>query len=198
MDIHEILQQLDTALIQLNELRAEDAGEAITDFKDYSDALEKLKQKYDNNEILAYCPNATILEYDGESYELAVVLGIKTTTDGKKPHGLAHILDKHTYTHDDNTVPTEIDLINATKRIQIELQQATKQKNVLYDPFEHRLIFGNKQYIYVVCLAKDKDELSYLHTLFRPDKPNYIKKQQAKLNRRLQNEIPPDYKHQRN
>lgn len=180
---------------QINELRAEDAGEEITDFKDYNDALDKIKARYDNNEILAYCPNATTFDYDGKTYQLAVVLGIKEPNETKgsmNPHGMAHYLNKHTYTNDTKTEPTQEDLIKAAKNIKGAYGVAKKKKQIAFDPFENKVIFSNGKYVYIVCLAKDEVELSYLHNLFQLEKPNYIQNQKKQIQKKLKNELPPN------
>lgn len=148
-----------------------------------------------NNEALAYCPNAVTLEYEGELYELAVVLGVAHTTSGNmKPHGVAHILDKHTYTNELGTLPTPDDLIKAAKNIKGAYGEAKKKKQVVYDPFKHTLVFTNGHYVYVVCLAKDKNELNYIQTLFPDTNANYLQNKRRKIQKRLKSEMPPTYK----
>lgn len=197
MDIKDLNTELGKVLKeeQIDELRVEDAGEEITDFKDYNDALDKIKAKYDKNEILAYCPNATTFDYGDKTYQLAVVLGIKESTETKgsmNPHGMAHYLNKHTYTNDIKTEPTEEDLIKASKNIKGAYGLAKKKKQVAFDPFENKVIFSNGKYVYIICLAKDEKELSYLHNLFQLEKPNYIQNQKKQIKKRLNNELAPN------
>ena len=115
----------------INELRKDDAGEEITDFNDYEDALRKIKEKYDKGEFYAYCPNATKISYDNNEYELAVVLGIaKETKSGMKPHGMAHYLSKYTYTDKDKLHPTAQELLYASKNVNTAIKEATKNKTI--------------------------------------------------------------------
>ena len=65
--------------------------------------------------------------------------------------------------------------------------------DIVYNPYENKLIFGNSQYIYIICLAKDKQELNYIHNLFKRDNPKYIKDQRAQIKRKQTNELPPKY-----
>lgn len=184
-------KDITTQLQHLLELYPENAGEEITDFENYEDALNKIKQRYDNNEALAYCPNAIELDYKGNKFSLAVVLGVaENQEDGMGPHGMAHYMTKHVAGFD-GKIPTEEDLIKASKNVKNALKQAEHDKKVLYDPFEHKLIFECGKFIYIVCLAKDEKELAYLHTLFIPKSKNYLSKQKKKINQKLDNEIPP-------
>ena len=204
IDMYIDIKQLNEQIESILELYPENAGEEITDFADYEDALNKIYQKYKNNEALTYCPNAKTIDYDGQKYSLAVVLGVpRPTKGGMKPHGMSHFMDKHTYTHENGTIPTEQDLIDACKDVQEVLNDAVKQNktkkqhqrtsDVVYNPFEHKIIFGNQEYIYIICLAKDKRELNYLHNLFKRDNPNYIKDQRTQIRRKQRNELPPKY-----
>lgn len=178
MNISKINEQLKQIL---NELRKQDAGEEITDFESYEDALNKIKERYDQGLTRAYCPNAIEFEYNKNKYSLAVVLGVKESSNGMNPHGMAHYLDKHTYTNKQQTKPTEQDLIKAAKNVKTALSQAIKNNDVVLNEQEQKLIFSNGHYVYIVCLAKDNEELTYLHTLFKDEKNNYIKRQKRKL-----------------
>ena len=200
MDFKELNEKLE----QLTELYPEDAGLEITDFENYEDALNKIYQRYKNNEALAYCPNATKIHYNNQEYSLAVVLGVAhPTRGGMYPHGMSHIMKKHTYTHENGTIPTEQDLIDACKNVKNVLNDAIKQSqtkkehkrtaDIVYDPYENKLIFGNKKYIYIICLAKDKQELNYIHNLFKRDNPDYIKDERTKIQQKQKNEITPKY-----
>ena len=188
MDFKELNEKLE----ELTELYPEDAGLEITDFENYEDALNKIYQRYKNNEALAYCPNATKIHYNNQEYSLAVVLGIaKPTKAGMNPHGMAHYMDKHSYEHENETIPTEEELLKASKNVQNALNQAKQDNNVVYNPFEHKLIFKNGNYVYIICLAKDDKELVYLHNLFIPKSKKYIKRKRKEINKQKQNEIPP-------
>lgn len=111
--------------------------EGITDFKDYDDALKKIKERYDKGLAKAYCPNATTVNYDGQKYQLAVVLGDKTyRKTGMKPHGMAHYLHKHTNPEKDKNASTEQELMQATKDVKIALQDAKRKKNIVLIPVD--------------------------------------------------------------
>lgn len=195
MEIDKLNEELKRVL---NELRKQDAGEEITDFKDYDDALKKIKERYDKGLAKAYCPNAIEVEFEGQKYQLAVVLGDKTyRKNGMKPHGMAHYLHKHTNPEKDKNASTEQELMQATKDVKIALQDAKRKKNIVLDPFENKLIFTYGKYVYIICLAKDKDELNYLHNIFNPEKKNYLSNQKSKIKRKLQKELPPNYKEQK-
>lgn len=181
MDLNKLNEELKRIL---NELRKQDAGKEIIDFKDYDDALKKIKERYDKGLAKAYCPNAIEFKYNKSMYNLAVVLGIDKPKEGMNPHGMAHYLQKHTYTNKQQTKPTEEDLIKAAKNVKTALAQAIKNKNIVLNQEEQKLIFSNGNFVYIICLAKDDEELTYLHTLFKDEKNNYVRRQKKKLRRK--------------
>lgn len=178
---------------KIDELRKQDAGEELTNFTNYEEALNLIKQRYDNHEALAYCPDAITISYNGKDYKLAVVLGVDTPKNsGMNPHGMAHYLSKHAYTNKNKTKPTAQNLINAAKDIKNALNNAIKKRNILFDEFKNELIFSNGAYIYIVCLAKDENELNYLQTLFPDDRKHYIQNKKDNYKKLIQREIPPN------
>ena len=183
MDFKKLNEEIENLLMDINELYPKDAGEEITNFESYEQALDIIKKRYDENKSLAYCPNALKFDYNGNKYQLAVVLGIKEPNNGMNPHGLAHILDKHSYQYDG--VPTEEDLIKAARNVKTVLNKSLKTGNYLFNPEDNKLIFGNSKFIYIICLAKDDDELTYLHTLFMTDKKDYLKRHKKRLNKKF-------------
>lgn len=202
MNIKQLNEELEKFLTeeQINELRPKDSGELILDFETYEDAVDKIKEKFDNpeNKICAYCPNATTISWNGKKYQLAVVFGVAKETDGgMKPHGVAHILGKHVC--DNGNEPTEDDLIKAAKNIHNAFNQAIKAKSkenrFVFDPFENKLIFSLGRYVYIICLEKDKEELTYLHNLFQTKgrSEDYIKGQKKSIEDRLKKELQPKF-----
>lgn len=186
MHIKKLNQEINDFLRDLDELYKEDAGEIIDNFDSYEDALEIIKNKYDKQESLCYCPNALTFKYKDTEYQLAVVLGVsQKQTNGMGPHGLSHILDKHSYQYEYE--PTQEQLIKAAKNVKSALISAIKKRRIAHNPNGNKLIFANGDYIYIICLAKDDKELTYLHTLFMTKDKDYFRKYKRKFLRNKHN-----------
>ena len=196
MNIKKLNEELNK-LLDINELKKQDAGEEIQ-FTDFNDAVDKLRQKYEAGQIKAYCPNVDTIKYNDQEYELCLVLGISESEPYSKPpmdpHGMSHYLHKHINDKKKDGKPATIDnLIGATKNVKAAFRKALQKpgKYIAFNKKKNKIVFSNhdQSYIYVICLAKDKDEITYLHNLFPNTNPNYIENRQNEYRKEEDNDL---------
>ena len=170
MKINELLQKL-------NEFLRKDAGEEIP-FKNAADAIDKLKKLYDQGEVNAICSDAIKLQYDNQTYLVSVVLGGVTITKNntiRYERGMNHSLKYHADKKVQDTIVTEQNLIGAMKNTETAFNNALQRKAVKLDKNTHKLMFSDKDYTYIVCLACNEKEITYLHNVFKADRKSYFK-----------------------
>lgn len=169
MNIKQILEKFS----QLNEFLRKDAGEDIA-FDNAGDAINKLKNLYDKGIVNAICVDAITLNYDNQEYKVSVVLGGVTITKNNTLHydrGMNHSLKYHANKKVAGEYISEEKLIGAMKNTEAAFNKALKNKNVKMDKKTHKIMFSDGAYTYIICLARNEDEITYLHNVFKPNNP---------------------------
>ena len=143
---------------------------------DLKEAVDVMASLYHEGKLRVGIPTKTQFSYKGNTYYLYLVMG--STVYEKKQilckYGLKHILDKHSKENSEietTTLIPEKRLLNAIKDIEIALNKGTafvdKRDNT-------KLVIHYNGLLYVICISNNPQELTYLNTLFKPDK-KYLK-----------------------
>lgn len=144
---------------------------------DLKDAVDTMANLYHLGKLKVAIPTTTKFSYKGSQYHLYIVMG--DTVYQKKQllckYGVRHILDKHSRENSDietTTLVSEARLLQAIK----DVDKAIEHGTALADKRDtSKLILHYNGLLYVICVATNPQEITYLNTLFKPDK-DYLKK----------------------
>lgn len=154
---------------RMNELKKKEAGKELK-FIDINSAMQDLIEKTEEREIQYFYPDKKTFNYKGKDYSVALVLGdVEITEDCKlvvKPYGAKHYIQKHGNQMVDKKKFTMKNMEKAMLNFHKAMDCGTWYKDKGYID-RLALTFGD--YVYIICLANDESEITYLHNLFAPD-----------------------------
>ena len=190
VDIQWIEEPICEITPQMNEL-------LITDVDMYgclsiSEAVDKMKEFYTEGKLRVAIPTITKFTYKENTYNLYLVMGNVVYSKNKLlcRYGIKHILDKHSKEHaiiEDGTLCKESVLLNGIKNIETVID---KGKCFIDKNKSDRLVIVYNNLLYVICLNNKDTELTYLQTVFKPNKKfkrnkNLIKVNNPKIQKQL-------------
>ena len=142
---------------------------------DLKEAVDNIAKYYHEGKLRVAIPTTTKFNFNNNQYHLHLVLGncVIEQRKIKCKYGVKHILDKHSKENveqvDKQSLTTEQALLNAMKDIEKALNNGQAFMGKYH---KDRLAVLYNGFLYVICYSENPKELTYLHTLFKPDK-NY-------------------------
>lgn len=143
---------------------------------DLKEAVDTMAELYHEGKLRVAIPTNTKFKYKDKEYHLYIVMG-DTIYERKQilcKYGLKHILDKHSKENSEietTTLIPEKRILNAIKDIEKAIDNGTafvdKRDNT-------KLVIHYNGLLYVICISTNSQEITYLNTLFKPDK-DYVK-----------------------
>lgn len=152
---------------------------------DLNDAVDVMANLYHAQKLKVAIPTNTKFSYNGQQYHLFIVMG-NVIYDKKQilcKYGIKHILDKHSRENSDihtTSLPTEKRLLEAIKDVENALNKGVAFMDKRDDT---KLVIYYNGLLYVICISSNPSEITYLHTLFKPDKRYVRNKLKNKYNK---------------
>lgn len=139
------------------------------------EAVTTMAELYHEGKLNVAIPTDVKFIYKGLPHNLHLVMGscAKTNKQIECKYGVKHILDKHSKENvtyiDTQSITKEQTLLNAMKNV----DKAIENGAAFIDKYNNdRLALLYNGLLYIICFDTKENELTYLHTLFRPSK-NY-------------------------
>lgn len=142
------------------------------------EAVDNMSKYYHQGKLNVCIPTKTKFVYKQSTYHLHLVMGTcsSTRTQLNCKYGIKHILDKHSNENvtqiNNASLSSEKALLQAIKDIEKALDNG---KGFYSLEFADRLAIEYNGFLYIICLNNNDKELTYLHSLFKPQK-SYLKR----------------------
>lgn len=138
-----------------------------------NEAVDTIAEFYHEGKLRVAIPTKTKFKYKDNEYQLFLALGncVFEQHQLKCKYGIKHILDRHSKENatkiDTQSLTTEKALLQAIK----DIENAIDKGKAFMGKYEKdKLAILYKGFLYIICYATKEQEVTYLHTLFKPNK----------------------------